>query len=390
MIKIEDKDKCCGCSACMNACPQKCIVMVKDSEGFLYPKVNLDLCINCEMCEKVCVYYKGEARRVNELSTFAALSIDNQLREQSSSGGLFSIFAMQILDDNGIVYGVAMNDDCRNCSFIRVDNKDLLYKLRGSKYFQAEVGNIYRQVKKDLIDGKKVLFSGVPCQITALKLFLNKDYDCLFTVEIICHGVPSQALWNKYVNYLEERYEARINKVNFRNKKNGWHEFGLKKEGDNINQYLSFHKDPFMIMFLKNYCLRPSCYSCRAKMIGSMSDLTIADFWGIENVAPEMDDDLGTSLLIIQSSKGKKMLDDNIGRMRLKEVSFSDGIKSNPSYNSSVIKPNEREVFFIDMNNMTFRELTSKYCKKTSIFKRGMFFLKRLVKSIFCVSKTTK
>lgn len=382
MINVINKYRCCGCSACLSACPRNCISMKEDSEGFLYPAVDTNKCINCGLCEKVCVYNKEEPKRLNSPLTFAAKNIDNAIREKSSSGGLFSLFANFILDKQGVVYGVSMDDDCKSCSFARIDNKDDLYKLYGSKYFQAKTGNIYKQIKDDLDIGKDVLFSGVPCQIDALKPYLSKDYDNLLTVEVICHGVPSPALWKKYTNHLEEKYNATIEHVSFRSKMHGWHKFGLIEEGNNITQYLSLREDPFMIMFLRNYCLRPSCYNCQAKKLESMADLTIGDFWGIETVLPEMDDDMGTSILLVQTDKGKKLVDLTNDKLIIKEVPFLDSINHNRVYSVSCSVPKERNSFFYDMNSLSFEELQAKYCKarKTNIVRRALRFVKRIIK----------
>ncbi|MBR1677276.1 MAG: Coenzyme F420 hydrogenase/dehydrogenase, beta subunit C-terminal domain [Clostridia bacterium] len=358
--------------------------MKVDAEGFEYPSVDKTSCINCGLCEKVCPINKQEPLRSNKPNTYAAKIKDDTIRNLSSSGGIFSILANEILSKCGVVYGVALSDDLKQAQHIRVDNTEDIYKLRGSKYLQSKTGNIFNQVKSDLEDNKQVLFSGVPCQINGLKLFLRKEYENLLTVEVICHGVPSPALWLKYFDYLETKYNAKIQKVNFREKRNGWKTFGLTEDGDNISQYLNLHHDPYMQMFLRNYCLRPSCYDCVAKKLESMADLTIADFWGIQNVAPEMDDDKGTSLVLVQTKKGEKILDSLKEQFVSKKVDFDDGIKSNISYWKSCDKPNERNYFFDDMNTMSFSDLQAKYCKpiRRSLIKRGIGKAKLILKHI--------
>lgn len=384
MINITDKSKCCGCHSCFNICPKKAISMVRDEEGFLYPRVDATSCVNCGLCEKVCHFLQDSPKRENKPTTYAAKIKDDEIRNQSSSGGLFSILANYILSKSGVVYGVAMNNTQKSAEFIRVDNIEDLAKLRGSKYLQATIDDAYKQVKEDLVSSRKVLFSGVPCQINGLKLYLGKEYDNLLIVEVICHGTPSPALWEKYFNYLENKYNAKIEKVNFREKRNGWKTFGLTEDGDNISQYLNQHQDPYMQMFLRNYCLRPSCYACKAKELESMADLTIADFWGIQNVVPEMDDDKGTSLVIVHSEKGKAVLEETKDEYIGKEVSFEQGVKGNPSYHSSVLIPKERDIFFKDMNTMEFDQLQDKYCKpiKISFIRRCINKAKNVAKKI--------
>jgi len=363
MIEIENKKDCCGCKACANACPKQCIHFEIDEEVFSYPKVDTSICVNCHLCEKVCPSLVKSPLRAKKPSAYGAKIKDEDIRDKSSSGGLFSAFANKILNDNGVVYGVAMSEDLKSAHNIRVDNKNDLAKLRGSKYLQSNTENIYIQVKKDLVDGRKVLFSGVPCQINALKMYLRKEYDNLYCMEVICHGTPSPALWKKYLEHLEVKYNAKIESVDFRNKKYGWKRFGLVKKGKNINQYLDQNTDPYMVMFLRDYCLRPSCYDCNAKKLESMADITVADFWGIENVLPEMDDNTGTSLVLVQNEKGKELLTSVNDEIEIKEVGFDEAIKCNPSYFKAVARPKERDTFFVDMNNMSFAELQNKYCK---------------------------
>lgn len=219
----------------------------------------------------------NEMQNNSAKAVYAAYAKDESLRMASSSGAVFSLLAEQILSREGVVYGVAMSLDCKSAEFIRVDTIDDLFKLRGSKYLQARVGSTYNRVKKDLEAGFDVLFSGVGCQINGLKAFLNKTYDNLFCVDVICHGVPSPALWKKYVEYMEKQNESQMVSVNFRCKDDSWQNFGMKELGkDKKEVYISKDIDPFMQMFLRNYCLRPSCYDCTAKKV-KMSDVTIAD-----------------------------------------------------------------------------------------------------------------
>ncbi len=383
MIDIKDKSKCCGCKGCANVCPKKAITFSSDEEGFAYPSVDQDLCFDCHLCEKVCPFLKSEPKRISVPLTYAAKIKDLDIRDNSSSGGLFSVFANKILNEDGVVYGVKMDSDMKSASFTRVDNIDDLSPLRGSKYLQADTHNIYKDVNKDLSDGKKVLFTGVPCQIDALKLYLQKEYDNLYLVEVICHGTPSPKLWKTYVEYLEEKYNATIESVDFRNKKYGWKKFGLKKKGDNIDQYLDISTDPYMVMFLRDYCLRSSCYNCNAKKLESMADITIADFWGIEHVLPQMDDDTGTSLVLIQSNKGEKLFNSIVDEIIYEETNFDDAIKYNPSYYKPVNKPFERDSFFNYLDSMTFKDLQDKYCHvstKTKI--KGIMYKVPFVQTI--------
>lgn len=305
------------------------------------------------------------------MKTYAAY-YDNKIRMNSSSGGLFSLIAQNF----DVVYGVAMSEDCYECSFIRIE--DDIAPLRGSKYFQAKVGDTFRNVKKDLINGKKVLFSGTGCQINGLYMFLGKEYPNLFLLDIICHGVPSPKLWREYVEYQEKKY-GKLQSVNFRCKDDNWQDFGMKE-----NQlYISKDIDLFMRMFLRNHCLRPSCYNCHAKFY-KKSDMTIADFWGIESVAPEMNDGKGTSLAITRTDKGQELFEAIKGKLIWKEVSYEDGVRGNPSEYSSVERPATRDRFFTDLATIPFEEMGKKYAEdiKVSLVRRVKNKIKSTIKKI--------
>lgn len=360
MIEVE-KNMCCGCSACVQVCPKHCISFIEDEEGFLYPTIEKENCVECGLCKKVCPFQVTAPVRNHIPEAYGMKAFDNQIVENSSSGGVFSLLAGKFIEAGGVVYGAAMTDDVRGAQHIRVSSVEELSLLRGSKYLQSEMKDCYRQIKEDLNRGKKVLFSGVPCQINGLNLYLNRSFENLFCVEVICHGVPSPLLWKKYIEKLESDFKAKVSSVNFRKKKHSWNKFGLLVKGENISQYKSLDQDSYLQMFLKNYCLRPSCYACNAKNIESMADITIADFWGVQNVVPEMDDDMGTSLVLIQSCKGKELFEKIKGLAMYKLVDFDRSIQSNPAYYKSALKPEKREVFFEDLNTYGYNCVARKY-----------------------------
>lgn len=306
------------------------------------------------------------------MKTYAAIFNNNEIREKSSSGGIFSALAEKF----DVVYGVAMTDDCYGAEMIRVEGD--ISPLRGSKYFQAKVGDTFKQVKKDLEEGRKVLFSGTGCQINGLSMFLGKEYPNLFLLDIICHGTPSPKLWREYVSFQEKKH-GKLESVNFRCKDDSWVDFGMKE-----NQlYISKDTDSFMRMFLRNYCLRPACYECRAKHY-KKSDMTIADFWGIENVAPEMNDGRGTSLVINRTEKGQELFDCIKSELKWKEVSYEDGVKGNPSEYSSVARPQQRDTFFTDLEELPFEEMEKKYAADIKVLfpRKVMRKIKRTIKKI--------
>lgn len=301
------------------------------------------------------------------LSTYAAYSTNEFIRMSSSSGGVFSLLAKQILDKEGIVYGVAMSHDCKYAEFIRVDTHSDLAKLRGSKYLQARVGRTYRKVKLDLESELTVLFTGTGCQISGLKNFLGKEYSNLYCVDVICHGVPSPKLWKEYVEYNEKQQNKRLVSINFRCKDDSWIDFGIKRKDEGKKElYISKDKDPYMIMFLRDYCLRPSCYECLAKN-NYRSDLTLADFWGIDKVAPELNDGKGTSLVMIRSEKGCKLFENIKKEIVFREVSYDDGVRDNKAEYSSADRPEERNYFFDDLNVNSFEDMIMRYGTPTPI-----------------------
>ena len=297
---------------------------------------------------------------------YACFNKDKDVRLSSSSGAVFSSLAEYVLNKNGIVYGVTMSEDCYSAEFIAVTDRSGLTKLRGSKYLQAKVGDTFKKVKVELQAGKLVLFTGTGCQVNGLKNFLGKDYDNLICMDVICHGAPSPALWREYAQYQEKKFGGKLKGINFRCKDESWTDFGMKEVLDNIPEdsvkkfYISKDKDPYMQMFLRDYCLRPSCYECAAKK-EKMSDLTVADFWGIKEAAPEMNDGLGTSLVLIRTKKGQEIFDYISNKMNLKEVTYESGVKGNPAEYRSCVRPSERDKFFEDMRTMRFEELKEKY-----------------------------
>lgn len=279
---------------------------------------------------------------------------NNPARMQSSSGGIFTILALQF----DVIYGVAMTDNCYEAQMIRTVGD--LSSIRSSKYIQAKMGDSYRLVKKDLQDGYKVLFSGTGCQINGLKCYLKNNYENLVCVDVICHGVPSPKLWSKYVKAKEQKNGKLVN-VNFRCKTSGWKNFGMKEN----HEFVSKDLDPYMQMFLRDYSLRPSCYQCYAKKY-KLADITIGDFWGIENVAPELDDGMGTSLVIIRSDKGQELFYSISSELIYKEIDYKAAINNNDAEYKSKSRPKERDSFFKDMNRYDFETLNKMYVHTTT------------------------
>lgn len=380
MINITNKKQCCGCYACANMCPNESISMKCDEEGFVYPEVNRESCINCGLCERVCPIQNSATIKKNIPETYAAFNINNDIREESSSGGIFTALAESVLKTGGAVFGVILSEDCRQAYHVAVESVDELIKLRGSKYLQSEVGNAYSQVKKLLNEGRKVLFTGTPCQVEGLKRYLGKEWDNLLTVDIICHGIPSPKAWQKYVEYREECADATTRNVKFRSKIKGWEKYSVFFEFVNDEIYVEwFNEDPFGKGFISNLFFRPACESCKFKKVSRESDITLADFWGIKNVIPQMDDDRGTSLVLVHSDKGLNALEMISTGLKMEKVDTLKALKGNPYVKESLKPSRYRKHFFANIENFNFADLIRKYGKRRKNVKEYVaIILKRL------------
>lgn len=360
MIEIQDKHKCVGCRACEQICPKNCIRMKPDDEGFIYPYVDLNLCIDCHACEKVCpVINKGDASI--PLEAYGCKNHDKNIQLSSSSGGVFTAIVSRVLQDGGIVCG-AIYDDNLVVIHSSTESLDDLDNFRRSKYVQSDTRDTYSTIKKLLNENRRVLFCGTPCQVRGLLLFLRKKYENLTTLDFVCHGVPSPKVWTDYLSGLTEAIAAvKILNVNFRSKAaGGWHKYTIETEylredgkrkilrqkpGDNI----------YYQLFIQNISLRPSCYKCPAKGFSSGSDLTMSDFWGVERMCPEQDDNNGVSLLTVNTENGRRIVRDL--EIEKFEVVATDAFRSNHSVYQSVEEPRRRMNFFDGSNTFSLRHM---------------------------------
>ena len=362
MIEISEKKNCTGCHACASVCPQDCIIMKIDPEGFLYPSVDQTECIECGRCEAVCPIFNWTEVK-NEPIAYACINKNEAVRLESSSGGIFTLLAEEMIDQGGVVFGAGFDTDF-SASHHYVETKEELKRFRGSKYVQSRIGETFRQAKDFLDKGCGVLFTGTPCQIAGLQSYLGNSYDHLICVDIICHGVPSPKVWQKYVAYRGERAGGKAQSVSFRNKDKGWKRFSMSFVFSNQKRYSqTFEKDPFMQAFLKNICLRPSCYSCEFKSLHRQSDITLGDFWGAQNILPDLDDDKGTSLIFINSDRGQEIFDAIQGDIRYQDADINMAIQYNPAAVRAVKSHKEREVFFEKLDELPFDKLVKRYCR---------------------------
>lgn len=331
MIRIIDKECCCGCSACLQICPKQCITLYEDIQGFNYPQVNTEDCIDCHLCEKVCPCL-NQSNSQYPLKIYAAINPNEEVRMISSSGGIFTMLAEKIIDEGGVVFGARFDDNWL-VKHDFVESKEDLHLFRGSKYVQSSIGDTYIQVRNFLMDGRFVLFSGTGCQVSGLKRFLLKDYANLITVDIVCHGVPSPKVWSSYLEHVNP-LNKRITYINMRDKSRGWSRYSYVINSNEETIYNDYAENSeYLRGFSSNLYLRPSCYSCPAKGGKANSDITLADCWGYENMCKDMYDDKGLSAIVCHSTKGEDFL--NKIRIYSKEIDYALFTKGNPSYITS-------------------------------------------------------
>lgn len=394
MISINDKRECCGCGACIQKCPKQCITMCEDNEGFLYPTINIEECINCGLCEKVCPFKKITKNIINPIYTFAVKNKNDQERFNSSSGGVFIELAKAVIKKGGVVFG-AIFDDNWEVKHSYAEELKSVYPMMGSKYLQSRTEKTYSEAEKFLKEERIVLFSGSPCQIAGLHNYLRKDYSNLITVDFLCHGVPSPKVWRKYIQAIsidinkdlnqKEPSKISLQSINFRSKYTGWKKYSIDIEFSKVYssgkkqtlKYSQIHvNDPFMKVFLSDIILRPSCYRCKCKNGISHSDLTIADYWGIDKIRPEFDDDIGVGLVLINTEQGKEYFDSL--PMEVQESSLNTARSFNGGFKETLKVHSKREVFFkkLDLYNNVIDLMDS--CTMPSKKETLFLFLKRI------------
>lgn len=379
MIQIKNKSECTGCHACYSKCPKNCIEMVEDKEGFLYPSItNKEKCINCDLCIKVCSSRKTFNNK-KVIETYASYNKNNDIRIKSSSGGLFTLIAEKVLEEDGIVFGVCYDKNF-NAVYDYIEKKEEMSKFRGSKYVQSYIGDNFKKVKDFLEQGKTVLFVGTGCQISGLKSFLNKDYKNLITIDIVCHGVPSKKVWEKYKNYISRN--RIIKDVDFRNKNKGWENYSLNIKFENGEEFSELGSENLYIQgFVNNFYLRPSCYSCQEKGEKKTSDITLGDLWGVDNIIKNFNDKKGVSLIFINSQKGQSVINKIKQNIEFKKVNYNEVVKYNPSIIEPAKNNDKRELFFKYLQKNSFEDSLemSFFDNKIMLFK---FIIKKKLKRI--------
>ncbi|MEG0523163.1 MAG: Coenzyme F420 hydrogenase/dehydrogenase, beta subunit C-terminal domain [Erysipelotrichaceae bacterium] len=379
MIKITNKDECCGCGACANICPKKCITMTEDQEGFLYPVVEESDCIDCSLCETVCPILNSSKGSTFEKQGYIIQNKDQQTLKESTSGGFFTAIANYTLEKNGTVYGVAFDEDF-NVKHERVTDSKELYKFRNSKYVQSNTNDTYSQVKKDLFEGKEVCYSGTPCQIEGLKKFLVKKYDNLITVDIVCHSVPSPLIFRKYLKMQEKKFNIKPTEIKFRDKAKYGYKYSNMTLANNNDVYYSagIDTDQFMRSFFADMSVRPSCYNCHFKKIERVSDFTIWDCFVESKFDKNFDDNKGTTRVLVHSEKAGDIFENIKINFNYKEVEVDNLVKGVTEMFESVKCNKKRSDFFKDAIVLEDKELFDKYfpiTMKTRLARQVRIFL---------------
>lgn len=379
MINIVKKSECTGCTACKAICSQNAIEMVEDEEGFLYPEVNKEKCVNCGLCDKVCPLINAKENK-KEPKAYIFQHNDDKVRRESTSGGAFTAISEYVLAEHGIVYG-AMFDENFNVVHDSVEKIEDLYKFRNSKYVQSQVRDCFRKIKTELEEDKLVCFSGTSCQIEGLKKYLRKEYNNLILVDVVCRAVPSPLIWRKYLKLRKEEYKD-IKYIMFRDKYYGYKYSNLSiynKDEDKSKEYHSgVESDPYLRAFFSNICDRPSCYECKFKKQNRESDITIWDCFEVEKYNKEFDDDKGTTRILANTEKGINIIEKLALSNKVEEITVEEATKGFLAMFQSVKRNSKREEFFEDANKLSEKELFDKYFPynlKVKVEKYGRLFL---------------
>lgn len=366
MIKLYVNQKdCCGCAACMNICPKEAITMKPDSDGYIFPVINNELCIECGLCKKVCAFQNVPVTDNESRATYVAINKNKDVLSVSASGGILGALASLIFEKKGVVFGCAYNDNMET-EHICVDNLNGMKMIQGSKYVQSNINTTYTGAKKYLKDGRWVLFTGTPCQIAGLKSYLGKDYDNLITADIICHGVPSVDFFKGYIKYLEEKLKGKVINFKFRDKSKGWGLMGkivYEKNGKVLDKLILPINSYYYNYFLKGDIYRENCYECKYACGSREGDFTMGDYWGIEKAHPEIETKNGVSVLLVNSKKGMTLIDNLTKYLDLTKSTFEQAREQNDQLNRPTTKSDRREVILKTWREGGYQAVADEYYK---------------------------
>jgi len=365
-IKLLDQ-KCTGCAACYNVCPKNAITMQYDKDKFKYPVIDSTKCINCHLCKKVCPIDKNDLFNEEDQKVFGGYNKDVEILKQSTSGGAFSAIVDTFCDENYVIFGVVSNGIYSYHDFI-ID-KNELSKFRQSKYVQSDVGDSYKKAKEFLKQGKKVLFSGTPCQIAGLKSFLNKEYNNLLLVEVICEGVPSPLYAEKYSSYICNKKKKDLDNLEYRFKDTKKWDFEVMKFNfkDGTSYKLDRWFNPFWNIWLKHLMSRPSCYECQFARKERVADITLGDLWGVHLYCPDLyNKNRGASVIFVNTEKGLNVIKNSDKYLYYRELDIYDAIRYQGPLRTHIKDNPDKIEFMNDLHNMEYEELIKKWYTKPS------------------------
>ena len=381
MKEICSHQSCVGCEACVNICPRQCIKFKQDNEGFFFPEINSTACIECGLCRKICPANSGACYHQKQETVYAAWALDDEIRQSSSSGGLYSMLANYCFSWGGVANGVYLSKDN---FFIHglFDTPEAIKPCRGSKYVQSQPGNIYKEVKNALKSGKMVLFTATPCQVNALYKFLGMDHENLYTCDFVCHGVPSPQYFKSCLHRITGGSND-VEKVTFRNLA-GWGEFEIKATDKEKCFDESTIKYSYIRTFLAGSNYRNACYQCPFARNERVADITLGDFWGLGKYKPfRHDTSKGVSLVITNSAKGKELFSQISSQIKFEVRSFREAARDNHQLYRCAIKPAHREEFYRDAHTLSYGELLKKYAPGRPLWKKLLKLPLRIAAKLF-------
>lgn len=374
---------CTGCGACLNVCPKQAIGMQQNEKGFYNPVINEEICIKCGLCNKVCPINNYKSENIEHPTVYAFQNQDKDILFKCASGGAFASIAKYVIKNNGIVYGVVYDENMKVCHS-RTDNLKYLEKMYSSKYVQSDTKDTYKLTKVDLENGRLVLYSGTPCQIAGLKSFLRKDYENLITVDIVCHGVPSPLVFELYKKEISKFNDDKILNIDFRNKNNGWNPYNIEIKTIKSTFVEKANKNDYFKLFLSNLNINSSCNACQFNKLPRTADLSLADFWGVDEYDKNLNDNRGLSIILLNNTKGIELLKHLSAKEILKEIPLEYVILCNKNICSSSTPHKNREKFFIDIKNgKSLKQCVKKYAAvpiHLSIYRILPKFIKNFIK----------
>ncbi|HWQ43461.1 MAG TPA: Coenzyme F420 hydrogenase/dehydrogenase, beta subunit C-terminal domain [Desulfosporosinus sp.] len=392
MIEVfKTKKDCCGCTACMSICPKQSITMQPDEDGFVYPVVNADLCVECGLCRKVCAFQNISVTADEPLATYAAINKNLSVLAASASGGIFAALASITFEKNGVVFGCAFTNDMEP-EHICVDNPTDMLRLQGSKYVQSSINTTFAEAKQYLEQGRVVLYIGTPCQIAGLKSYLCKDYENLITADIICHGVPSAAFFKGYIKHLEGKLKGNIIDFKFRDKSKGWGLMGkvvYEKNRVVQEEFIPPITSSYYSYFLKGDIYRENCYECQYASGNRQGDFTMGDYWGVEKAHPEVESRNGVSVLLVNSAKGMALIEKLRSHLDLTQSTFEQAREQNEQLRQPTAKSYKREAILKTWREGGYKALAVQYYrsnkKQIVLFKTKMLVpqpVKKLIEKL--------